>query len=227
MKAEHRKELQTNTLADHLGKMIQGAKAKPSPNSLVIWIFVLLVLAVLVGWKYFSANSLEKRSQDWTGLGEVNSSEELQAFADEHPKTVPGLVARFQRARVALQQSLERLYADGAREQALKELKEAEETYAELANDKEARDKPLLVQEALMGVAKAREGRGDLDGALEAYEKLDKDYAKSALGQSAAEHIKQLKENPEVRKLYAKLNELASKPRVTGGTSNVLPDWLR
>ena len=96
MKAEHRKELQTNTLADHLGKMIQGAKAKPSPNSLVIWIFVLLVLAVLIGWKYFSANSLEKRSQDWTGLGEVNSSEELQTFADEHPKTVPGLVARFQ-----------------------------------------------------------------------------------------------------------------------------------
>ena len=118
--------------------------------------------------KYFSTTSLEKRSQDWIQLGEVNSSEELQAFAEEHPKTVPGLVARFQRARVALQQSLERIYADGAREQALKELKEAEETYAELANDKEARDKPLLVQEALMGVAKAREGRGDLDGALEA-----------------------------------------------------------
>src|SRR5947209_6873621 len=115
MKAEHRKELQTNTLADHLGKLIQGAKAKPSPNSLVIWIFVLLVLGVIAGWRYFSTSSLEKRSQDWMQLGEVNSPEELQEFADKHTKTVPGLVARFQLARVALQQALERLYADVGR----------------------------------------------------------------------------------------------------------------
>ena len=77
MKAEHRKELQTNTLADHIGRWIQGLrqgmKATPTPSTLVVMIFVFLALVVFVGWRYYSSSEQRKRSHLWLELDEARS----------------------------------------------------------------------------------------------------------------------------------------------------------
>jgi len=227
MKAEHRKELQTNTLADHLGRWIQGLrdgmKSRPTPSTVVVLIFVFLALVVFIGWRYYSNSQQRERSQLWLELDQARSAADVDDIASKHEKTTPGQVARFEQARVLLQNGAQKLFDNITREEALKNLDEAEKAYAELIPL--SKDRPLLIQEAMLGVAKCREARGDLEGARKAYEELAKTaekYPHSAHGQQAAEQLKQL-EKPEVQKFYAKLNDLVtakSKPAAS------LPDWL-
>src|SRR5437899_1174883 len=91
MKAEHRKELQTNTLADHIGRWIQGLrhgmKAKPAPSTLVVMIFVFLALVVFVGWRYYSSSQQRKRSHLWLELDEARSLADVEEIAEKNPKT--------------------------------------------------------------------------------------------------------------------------------------------
>ncbi len=107
MKAEHRKELQTNSLADHLGRWIQGLrhglKSKPTPSTFVIIVFVFLALVVFVGWRYYSSSQQRERSQLWLELDQARSPADVEEIADKHAKTTPGQVAQFERARVLLQ----------------------------------------------------------------------------------------------------------------------------
>ena len=42
MKAEHRKELQTNVLADSIGRFWLSLKAAPSSTTIAVWVFILL-----------------------------------------------------------------------------------------------------------------------------------------------------------------------------------------
>ena len=49
MKAEHRKELQTNALADHLGRFIQNLKSKPSAATVYVAGGVVLVVVIILG----------------------------------------------------------------------------------------------------------------------------------------------------------------------------------
>jgi tetratricopeptide (TPR) repeat protein len=227
MKAEHRKELQTNTLADHIGRWIQGLrqgmKATPTPSTLVVMIFVFLALVVFVGWRYYSSSEQRKRSHLWLELDEARSLADVEEIAEKNPKTTPGQVAQFERARVLLQKGSQNLFSDISRPEALKNLEEAEKLYDDLIP--QSQDRPLLVQEAMLGVAKCMEARGELEEARKAYEDLAKvaeKYPHSAHGQVAAEQLKQL-DKPEVQKFYARLNELANaKPKPPAS----IPDWL-
>src|SRR5262245_4676738 len=124
MKAEHRKELQTNTLADNLGKWLQGMKSRPSTGSVVIWAFVALAAALFLGWWFYSKSQEKERSQLWVALGEIARPEQLDEFAKEHASTMPGRVSRFQRARVMLSGGLELLCSETERPKALKNLEE-------------------------------------------------------------------------------------------------------
>jgi tetratricopeptide (TPR) repeat protein len=218
MKAEHRKELQTNVLANSVGRMIRGLRTKPNPSSLVIAIFVVGAVLIFILWHYFSNRSAESRGQLWAQLENVSNMKELSSFAESNAKTVPGLIARFQEARVLQQAGLERLFSgvDSVREEAQKNLQEARELYESLA--KETAERPLLRQEALMGVAKCKEAAGNLDEALEAYRAVVTATAKepaSAFGEIAADRVKKLESEEgrrEIGALYRKLSEL-SKPK--------------
>ncbi len=51
MKAEHRKELQTNYLADRMGRLMQGMKAGPqNTGSMVIWGEAATPVSTTAGW---------------------------------------------------------------------------------------------------------------------------------------------------------------------------------
>ena len=65
MKAEHRKELQTNVLADRLGKAIQGIKEGPSRGTMLFVGVVALAGLLIFVWWYFWSTSQAAESARW------------------------------------------------------------------------------------------------------------------------------------------------------------------
>src|SRR5947209_2645787 len=120
MKAEHRKELQTNILADRMGRLVQGMKlGGPKPTSLVLWVLAGLALGTVLFYWYYSGSVRSSRSHLWFAVEqEVNNTndpakamERLGTLAADHPGSMPALIARLQRARLLEQAGLERLYS--------------------------------------------------------------------------------------------------------------------
>src|SRR5437870_3034555 len=160
MKAEHRKELQTNALADTMGRIYQEIRARPQSASIAVWVLGVLAVVIFVIW-FFTAGAATSRSALWVQLegdSYVKSPQEALTsyaqIASESPKTIPGRTARFQEARLLLPQGLQML-GTAERANAVKDLVRARDLFNQLST--ETRDDPLLRQEALLGAAKAEE----------------------------------------------------------------------
>jgi tetratricopeptide (TPR) repeat protein len=220
MKAEHRKELQTNALADRMGRLLQGVKSRSSSSA--------LVAGVLVGvWLLFSRASRRSQSELWVNLDKITNEEmtgktgikddykaildRLEKIIRENPGTKAALVARFQVAQINL---LNRgmsplvkaaLVSAVIEDDALKSLDRAEEEFKKLYTENSS--DPVWAPQALLGIAKVAETRaaddaGNLEKALELYKELAEKYAKkdheTAAGMEARDRVKaiekQLKE---------------------------------
>jgi hypothetical protein len=238
MKAQHRRELHTNLLADRMGRLVRNVQSAPKSTSIILWSFVVLAAGTFIIWEYAARSSQGSRSALWArvdialhnpqeGTGQLdNAAKQLDNVAKENPGTIPGRAARFEIARLQFERSQTYLTSsDMRRTDAAANLKHAQALYQQLA--KECADAPLLAQEAMMGVAKAEEALvsvsnaekpdeklGDLDRALEYYQALASKYPESILGQQAKAHIKELEDNrSKVESFYVELNELvAPKP---------------
>jgi tetratricopeptide (TPR) repeat protein len=216
MKAEKRKELQTNVLADRLGKLVQGFRegfGRPSNTWLLIWGGIIAVIVVVIGIKVYSNSVTRSRSAEWLSLAEADNLSDVERIAEKNPKAKATQIARFQLARVYLRRGMEHFVStisDG-RKDALRDLDEAAKLYGELAT--EVKDNPILTQEALLGIGKAREALNELDDALAAYEQLASRYPDSVDGKEAAERAKKLRENKaQVSAFYKELDKKASPP---------------
>jgi hypothetical protein len=222
MKAEHRKELQTNFLADRMGRLMQGMKAGPqSSGSVVIWVLTALTIGTIVAWYAASANS--NRSPLWVRFEEDSAQHDLEglrSLANANPGTLPARAARMQRARISLQEGLASLYSS-QRESAVSQVKQAKQLYADLAQ--ECTDDPILAPQALMGAAKAEEALagipmsddseslGSVDKALEYYHRLTKNYPNSFLVKAAQERIDNLeKSRDDADKFYQEMRKLVA-----------------
>src|SRR5262245_62095660 len=98
MKAEHRKELHTNLLADRMGKLLQSVKAGPTSNSWVIWLGLGLVVLTVFVWRVYSSRSLESRSDLWVKIDEALHDEtgmqaKLGDLAAANKRSTAGRVA--------------------------------------------------------------------------------------------------------------------------------------
>jgi hypothetical protein len=239
MKAEHRHQLQTNALADRMGRLFQGMKSAPKSTSTLIWVFVFLVLATFAVWQYTASATMKDRSELWTKVDDASHSPtagagELQRIADNNPGTIPGRAAQFQVARSSLQQGLQALAADD-RNRALPLLKKARELYNTVAPS--CVDMPMLAQEAMMGRATAEESlaaipdtvdtgenaaaekseqtkepkyAGTLDRAQEYYRELVNKYPDSIWGRKAAERMKELESSrSHIEQFYAEVSARA------------------
>lgn len=207
MKAEHRKELQTNVLADRVGKLVESVKAGPKPSSLIVAGLAVLALLLYVVWRSVSASSLTSRSALWVKVGAASDVDALAALAQDHRGTMPARVARFQEARLLFQQGIASLCASPTT--AKEKLQKAGELYAQLAE--ECRDDALLAQEALFGAAKADEARGELDHALELFQKLARAYPDTLHGKTAADQAQRLQDKrSEVKAFYDDLSKRIS-----------------
>lgn len=216
MKAEHRKELQTNTLSATLAGWLDALRGGPTTGSVIFWTFILLAIGFIVLWRYTSFTSQQTNSALWTKVENAETPKELLEVAESSPGSSAARAARFERARMLLRQGFEKMLSnlDIEREEAWKDVKTAEEEYAKLAG--EPLQSPILIQEALFGLAKAREAQGDIDGALKAYDQLTSKYGETPIGKVAAEQAEKLRANAEqAKEFYAKLREIAPPPTKT------------
>jgi hypothetical protein len=190
MKAEHRKELETNILAQQLGKAYEGLKQGPSRTTLFYVGAAVAVVLVIVLFRYFMSSSERDASKRWRELDEVVFPDQLETYLAQADvkDTTQGKVARYREARLELAQGLRDLGVH--RQGATDRIHSATKTYDELARS--AGKVPLLHQEALSGAAKGYEALGDFETARARYKRLADDYPTSALGKDAKAAIDRL-----------------------------------
>jgi hypothetical protein len=190
MKAEHRKELQTNVLAERLGQVVQTIKEGPSRGTVIVLSALAVVVLLYFAWRYFQQSSQEAESERWYKWDTVASPEQLKALADdtEMRGTLQERLARFQMARRHLADGLRDLGFNRA--SASENIRQAAEKYGKLAD--ESSDHPVLLQEALLGAAKANESLGELEKARSFYTKLAQQYPTTALGKDAQKQLERL-----------------------------------
>jgi hypothetical protein len=216
MKAEHRHQLQTNALADRMGRLVQGMKTGPKGNAAVVWVLAILAIGTFGLW-YWASGSAAGGSPVWVRLDGAHDAESLESIARNNPGTIAGRTAQFQQARLLLQRGL-RGITSADRSRAAGYLADARSLFRELASA--CRDEPVLLQEALLATAQAEEAlvgvlktddddqnRGDLKKALELYRQLAENYPDSYFGKQAARRVEELSDPEKVEKFYADLNK--------------------
>ena len=152
MKAEHRRELNTNALADRMGRLVQGMKQPTEAGSLVLWVIGVVALLSIGGWYVFSGPA--SWSGYWIRFEEAPNSQQLSEIASESQGTMPARAARFQKARVELREGLRSICSADQRPKAIEDVEQARQGFVELAA--ECKDSPLLQQEALFGAARRK-----------------------------------------------------------------------
>jgi hypothetical protein len=193
MKAEHRKELQTNVLADKLGHLIEGIKQGPS-RSTIIWVVIaLLIVLAYLAFRYFSTSSEERASERWLKLDQAVFPEQLDILAEDKDLqgSTPGHMVQLLRARRLVKLGLRDLGGSARRPEAQASIRKGVEAYEQLLNEGRSL-LPVIRQEALWGAAQGEESLGKLDKARGYYEKLVQEFGTSARGEDAKKQLKRL-----------------------------------
>jgi hypothetical protein len=217
MKAEHRKELETNVLADWIGRRLETLK-KGSKNSYLVSGVVVLIAVLVFGGMYWLRSSRASTSALWYKFDSAGSIADLDKLAADNRGTMAARAARFEVARARLAQGVQNLSNPEQHKDALEDLEGARTLYEELAP--QAKDSAILQQEALMGVATAEEslvGSGrdaSLDKAQEYYQRLADQFPNTFEGEAAkkrADDLKNPKTRAEIEKFYRTLNQRIAK----------------
>jgi hypothetical protein len=191
MKAQHRKELQTNTLAAGMGRVVKNIKTGPNRRTVYVVAGVLLLIGIGVGYLFWS-NARARASADlWVKFDHMDQTS-IDELIRDHKDKKQGLAARFQLTYLELWEGgLKRLAADPV--SAMNFLKQTSEKYEALAT--EAKDDPTLASEARFNIAVAREALAvdnmkNLEEAVDLYKKVAADYPNTAHGKAAQERVK-------------------------------------
>ncbi len=217
MKAEHRKDLNTNVLADRMGRLVQGVKSGSGGKSAIVWVIGGLAVATLIGW-YIANIAGARGGAAWVQINNsAGSPPALEAVSLDHAGTIAARTAQFQRARILLRLGLSSIYSnvgrlpsldahDQAQSDSVENLQTARKIFDKMIS--ECYEDPVLQQEALMGAAKAEEalvgvpkadnadeGIGSLDTALSLYARLRDTYPTTELGKEAAARCTDLEVN--------------------------------
>ena len=225
MKAEERKHLKENDLAERLGR-IWGAVASGSTTNTIIWGVILVGLAVAIGWRYYANSTYQARSEEWTAVERAGSAADLEKIINDHPGTVVARIAKLHLNRYQMDRALGHIAGSVSDERlkAANSLEEIRNSYLELS--KSISNEPELIQESLMQAAKAdevlsaipkadnaKEPRESLDTAQKAYEELAKRYPESYLGKQAAQRAQEIDDHKtQIRFFYDSLMEMHGKP---------------
>ncbi|HYT91208.1 MAG TPA: tetratricopeptide repeat protein [Gemmataceae bacterium] len=193
MKAEHRKELQTNALADRMGRMIQRMKARPSKNTVLTWILIIILGLAVVFFLLTRRGTTTTNSTRWTQFegGHYADIATLSKLTSGYQSKA----ARFQLAWLALwEEGIKTIPLDAAG--GLKKITLAKEAYRRLAE--ECKDDPILGPEALYNIAVAeeasavREPTKHLEAARDAYKRVVEKFPDSALAKHAKQRAEEL-----------------------------------
>ena len=229
MKAQQRKQLEKNELADRLVRWWRGDPEHKSKSSPIWWaVLGLIALAVIlyVAWHYYSQSALGKRSAAWADVDLATENSRLEELAEANRGTEPAWAAKAQLARAALQKGLDELGSEVLRSGAVANIEKARDWYGQLAKDatgdvelqREAALGMAKAEEALIGIPKAensQEMRGTLARALELYKDTASKYGDSIQGKEAAKRAAELEANKDkVDAFYTDLNKSLSTPPI-------------
>jgi len=212
MKAEHRKELMTNSLAHRASEAIHSIKEGPSRGTILVLVALGLIIVLVLAWRYFANSAEETESARWLKWDNLSTPDQLKNFADEKDiqGQIQGRLARLEEARRGLHDGLRDLGGIGSRTEAQEKIKKAADRYDKLVD--ECADNPLLHQQALMGAAKAHESLGEYDRARTFYQRLAKDHGNTVFGKDAEEQLKRLDAAEKDGDLKALQEEYNKKP---------------
>ncbi len=197
MKSQHRHELQTNELADRLGKNL--GRIRPYVRQIGVAAVTLALVAgtLLMVWRYQTA----RRERAWTDYFQayaLRDAQALQEVALLHDGQVAAIWARQAAGDVQLATGAGDLFVD--RRRAETNLREAEDNFLAVANA--ATQHPLLQIRARYGLAQVYECLGDLERAGEYYLRVAETEPQSALGRAAATRAVDL-ERDSLQRWYA------------------------
>ncbi len=231
MKAEHRKELQTNVLADRMGRVIQGMKRGPSRSSLVTVVLVLLVAGAVMFFLWRLSRAREREAQRWveferldnpmaygpkfqmwlqqSGVSNMTHFDLAQLYLlylrQEQAQTMPGRLAAIDLAWIKLNdEGINKLLVD---RDAIENVKLAKKMYEQALP--EIKDDPVLAPEARYAIAVAEETlavnaldkQKALDSAKKLYDAVVADYPKSAHAKDAEKRAKALSDREERQRI--------------------------
>lgn len=184
MKAEERKEIETNSLVLLIQRWRQQISWRTAYYA--VGTIVLITAGVLI-YRYFTGESQRARDAIIESLDYADTSEKLKAGIEANRDSGYGSDFKVHLARRLLkEEGLPKLGTDSwtDRNQAGNAIAEAKKYYEELVDEFKKADQVAMMQEALLGAAKAEEAlvgmpttqggtdsRGDLNKAIEYYEK--------------------------------------------------------
>ena len=207
MKAEHRKELETNVLADRMGRLLDTVKQKPQRGTVgwvVLGVVVAVVMFLTVRWYRMAQN---ERSEAWYDYYLIQITGDIRGLREA--QNVPGKAVRFLVASDQLWDGVTKIGADPAGTK--EKLQRAKNLYEELR--KECEDDPVLLPEAIYGQALAEESlaiedRKYLDIAIDTYKVLVEKHPKSAYGKLAEKRLEILNDPDKRREVNDIYHEL-------------------
>lgn len=179
MKTDRRHELQTNVLADWLGKHIEHSQG----YSKTILAVILLVVAAAIAGVFLAKDQAARSQASWNqffqAFGE-RDPEALEAVAAANQGTTASVWAHLAQADLKLAEGIGDLYTN--RDNAKRNLAQAEQNY--LAVHSVAKEK-ILRERAWFGLGQTYESLAEIDKAKEFYGKLVSSAPTTALGKEA------------------------------------------
>jgi hypothetical protein len=243
MKAEHRKQLQTNALADRVGKLVQTLKTKPQRRTMFyLLLAVAAVAGVVIFFNYQNRKKTEK-SLLWVELdnGHPAFIDKLAGIksTEDYSNTNVGKAARFQYAHFLLwDHGIKAIVASPPRRDefnpktnksekrpgALGNVERAKSWYGSLLKDceedsvwgAEAAYNLAVIEETLAIHDQGNTGKsGHLTKAREGYQKVISKFPKSAQADLAKKKVDLLKEgSPTLTEVSEFYKQLALDLRV-------------
>jgi hypothetical protein len=157
MKAEQRKEIETNSLILTVQKLRQRITGRTVYY--IVGTIALIVAGILL-YYYFAGESKKARDAVLLQLANADTPEKLKEGMESHRGTVYGSLFKLDLARYQLRiDGIPRLGTENstARQQAANSVEEARNYFLELTSEFKEKEEPALVQEAWLGAAEAEE----------------------------------------------------------------------
>jgi hypothetical protein len=229
MKAEHRKELQTNALADRMGRVIQKMKQRPSRGSFLTVVLVIFVVLAGIFFLWRRSRAAEQAAAAWVDFSRTQEKQTLELVMDKLEPVQPRVarLADIQLAWIDLYENGIKMMAVDPR-RAAANIKLAKGRYERLLPD--LKDDPVLAPEAHYALAVAEESLAvddpvtHLSAARELYNAVAKDYPKSAHAKLAEKRAKQLSNSEErarIERFYNALGRSVAVPPQFGQQPNI------
>jgi hypothetical protein len=210
MKAEQRKEIETNSLV----LAVQRLRKHTTGRTLYYVLGTLaLVVGVILVWNYFSGQSKKARDAVLIQLASADTPEKLKQGMEDHRGTIYGSLFKLHLARhLLLNEGLPKLGTDSptTRTQAANAVGDARKYFLELTTELKEKEEPALVQEAWLGAAQAEEAlvglpgadgttdsRGNVDKVVEYYERASAIFPDTEFSKRYKARAEKLKANKD------------------------------